>query len=780
MKAKTGANKLISIMLVTAVTFGLFAAVQLTAYAVNIGPRTSAYDDPANGIYVSPSGNDATANGSVDKPYKSINTALGAAPAGSTIILRGGTYKEGINVRVRKPNITIKSKKGEWAVIDLTAYNSGHNEDSGVYFDVDSSGGKMQSVEVMGGYYAVCMETKWNWGGSDDHVAASNIIIEDCKIHDSRYDTVKVKPNCKNITIRYNEIYNSGRAYNGTPSANNGEGNAEGIDNVNGNNMKVQNNYIHDIVGNGIYAKGGATDCMIENNRIERANGAGIMAGFDTSPDFFDLKVNPQYYENIRGVVRNNLIIDAGWEGIGLYGSKDAQIYNNTIVNAVKGGLYHSAVYFGLTYQDWDSKAGRPANINSGIHHNVVSQPASFSRQMIEIRYSGDLGGMSALSGKPTMNDNCYYIVGKSAAFTDNRTGNILSGAGLSAWKTHIGGESGTLEVNPSLGADYMTTNPQCAGMGIQYPLTVIPGTIPPNPTVYTLTVSGGTGGGSYTAGQTVNIMVNAAQPNKIFDKWTTSNGGSFGNASSVNTTFTMPSGAVTVTANWKDAPVTSISPATSTPDNTSPPPITTYTVTVNGGTGGGRYAAGAKVNVTAAAAPAGQAFDIWATSDGVSFSNAANSSTSFVMPSNTVTVTATYKDLPAGYYAVNVLADIGGTANANVTSAKQGDIVNLTAEEGEGYIFKGWQIESGVTVISGDRFTMPGNTVTIKAVFELIPGVTEPVETTDSGATTVPVPGNSGGFNRLWILFAVLSVTAVGGGIAFIIMRKKKENIRD
>ena len=432
-----------------------------------VGPRANNAEDPSDGIYVSPDGNDAAATGAIDAPYKSINAALAAASPGDTVILRSGTYREGVNVRPRKPNITIKSRKGEWAVIDLTAYDSGADEDSGVYFDPDASGCKLQCVEVKGGFYAVCTETRWDWGDPSDRTGASNIIIEDCILHDSRYDVVKIKPNCDNITIRYNEICNSGQAFGGDTS---GEKNAEGIDNVNGDGMKVQNNYIHDIVSTGVYAKGGATDVLIENNRIERAYGAGIMVGFDTSPEYFDISVNPQYYENIRGIVRNNLIINAGWEGIGLYGSKDAQVYNNTLVNAVSGGLYHSAIYFGLTYQDWESYAGRPANVNPNIHHNIVSQGASFNRPMIEIRYSNDLGGMSALDGKPTMDNNCYYVAGKSATFSDSRPGSTLTDGDLAAWMSHIGGEGGSLEVDPALGADYMPTNAQCAGMGIQSP----------------------------------------------------------------------------------------------------------------------------------------------------------------------------------------------------------------------------------------------------------------------------------------------------------------------
>ena len=442
-----------------------------------VGPRPNNYDDPANGIYVSPSGNDATANGSIDRPYKTINRALANAQAGATIVLRGGKYPQTVSTRVRIPNITIKSRKGEWAIIEHAYVHSRDNEESGIMFDPEASGGKLQAIEVIGGFYAVTIETKWGWNGDDDWMAASNMIIEDCILHDSKYDVVKVKPNCNNVIIRYNEIYNAGRYWvnEGTPA--NGEDNAEGIDNVQGNKMLVQNNYIHDIRGNGIYAKGGAVDVIIENNRIERINAAGIQLGFDTSPKWFDLTVNPKYYENIRGIVRNNLIIDVGWEGIGLYASKDAKVYNNTIVNAVGygTGLFHSPIYFGVATQDWDNPTGCPPNINPDIHHNIVSQPSTSKSLMIEIRYATGVYsfGLSGLEGKPTMNNNCYYIAGKNATFTDNRQGSVLNNAGFAAWKTHIGGESGSLEVNPSLNSDYMPTNAQCTGMGITAPLKI-------------------------------------------------------------------------------------------------------------------------------------------------------------------------------------------------------------------------------------------------------------------------------------------------------------------
>ncbi len=426
--------------------------------AGTFGPKACTGIDPVDGIYVSPSGNDTTADGTIGNPFKTINAALAAAEPGDTVILRNGNYREETDVRPRKMNITIKSKNGEWGVIDF----SGRYTDDiiAVNFDEDSGGGKLQCLEVVGGFYAFSTQTRWDWGEAD-RSGSSDIIIEDSIIHGSGRDLIKIKPNSNNVTIRRNEIYDSGR--NDSPT----DCNAEGIDNVNGDNMLVQNNYIHNICSTGVYCKGGATNCIIENNKIEKTGEAGILLGFDTSPEYFDLTVNPNYYENIGGIARNNLIIDTKASGIGMYASKDVQVYNNTLVN-VANGEYHSAIYFGVTFQDWDDTAKRPANINPTIHDNVISEPNTVQMPMINIRYSEELGGLSALNGKMNIRDNCYYIAGKSAEFRDFRPDSVLESGSLSQWITHIG-EAGSLEVNPELDSNYAVPMAnQCHGRGFR------------------------------------------------------------------------------------------------------------------------------------------------------------------------------------------------------------------------------------------------------------------------------------------------------------------------
>ncbi len=73
---------------------------------------------------------------------------------------------------------------------------------------------------------------------------------------------------------------------------------------------------------------------------------------------------------------------------------------------------------------------------------------------------------------------------------------------------------------------------------------------------VYSLSVASGTGSGSYKAGTWVFITAEAAPSGKVFDRWISSGGGTFEDASNASTTFMMPDHDVTLTATYKDAHV--------------------------------------------------------------------------------------------------------------------------------------------------------------------------------------------------------------------------------
>ncbi|KRC47323.1 hypothetical protein ASE16_18625 [Leifsonia sp. Root227] len=88
--------------------------MRVAAGAAAIG--TTQYAVPANAIAVSPSGSDSAA-GSVAAPFRTVQHALDVAPSGATIVLRGGSYHESLNVPSGKA-VTIQSYPKEAAWLD--------------------------------------------------------------------------------------------------------------------------------------------------------------------------------------------------------------------------------------------------------------------------------------------------------------------------------------------------------------------------------------------------------------------------------------------------------------------------------------------------------------------------------------------------------------------------------------------------------------------------------------------------------------------------------------
>jgi len=66
-------------------------------------------------IYISPDGNDQTGSGSIDNPFKSIQSGLDHAFEGDVCIVRGGRYDE--SVTIATDNITLRNYPGEFVLI---------------------------------------------------------------------------------------------------------------------------------------------------------------------------------------------------------------------------------------------------------------------------------------------------------------------------------------------------------------------------------------------------------------------------------------------------------------------------------------------------------------------------------------------------------------------------------------------------------------------------------------------------------------------------------------
>ncbi len=378
--------------------------------------------------YVAPDGDNALGDGSRTQPFRTVthvlDTSIDLTREGDTIILRNGVYHE-CDVRLRK-RLTLRSETGERAHIQCSMKVK---DSVVVQIDPEASGTRIADLELSGSmYYGIQLQTGWYRGEGQHESGASNIMLENLKIHDTGRDGIKITPKCDHVTIRKSEIWNTGAADPpGTPLE---QRNAEGIDNVGGSHMLVEDNHIHDTATTGLYFKGGASHVVVQRNRIENTGMAGILVGFDTSEEYFDLETNPQYYESIGAIVRNNIVRYTGYAGIGLYAARSAQIMNNTITDAARIG--HAAIYFGIPFQDWNPKAGRPPSVNPTIRNNLIVQDGG---TCIEVRWSRELGGLSALSGAPGTDYNGYQNRRGDCRFVDMRPQSSLRSGDLEEWQ---------------------------------------------------------------------------------------------------------------------------------------------------------------------------------------------------------------------------------------------------------------------------------------------------------------------------------------------------------
>lgn len=392
-------------------------------------------------IVVSTTGSDSTADGSESAPYRTLLAAAAAASSGDTIQLKAGLY-DNETVTIRSPNITITTHPTDVAAgrkAHLRADDQDTNKGFVMRFDFDSHGGWIHDLEISGGgYYAIKTESNWNWGVLPRR-GASNLLIEDSWIHDTGRDGIKLTPGSDYTTVRNSKIYNTGVR---------DASNADGIDNVNGDHMVVVDNHFHDIATSGLYPKGGASHALVERNLIERCGAFGIAVGFYTSGEWFDTTVNPEFYENIDGIARNNVVVDIAYSGIGIYGALRPKVYNNTIINAGRLGRAGISIAPGTVYNRTD--VYYPPVKDGQVYNNVVI--TNNSSPVVEVR---EVDGYYAIAGTFRMDNNHYHqTTGLGVKFDDDTKLGWLGGD-LAQWQAALKLDANSKAGDPLLSSTY-------------------------------------------------------------------------------------------------------------------------------------------------------------------------------------------------------------------------------------------------------------------------------------------------------------------------------------
>ena len=251
---------------------------------------------------------------------------------------------------------------------------------------------------------------------------------------------------------------------------------------------------------------------------------------------------------------------------------------------------------------------------------------------------------------------------------------------------------------------------------------------VPPPPVKYAVAVAGGIADkAEYAEGETVTIT--ATVPNaQNFNYWTSNDGVTFANASSVSTTFTMPGKPVSVKANFTDINIPSSSRSSSSSSG-----VATYSIITSSGIGGSvkanvKSSRGGKTITLQVESNDGYELQSLKVEDSrgndITVEKETDREYTFTMPYRKVTVTADFQSTKVSpTYAVTVNSGNGSgdyAENASVT------IMANTPESGKR--FKEWTGADGLMFTSGSAmtanatFTMPTRDVTVIATYEDIP----------------------------------------------------------
>lgn len=466
--------KRLSIVRLTAIKFNwlysIFGAVCLlfastTACSKKSGNTDNPGTNPptATTYYVSPNGSDASA-GTISNPLRGINTALGKANAGDTVIVRAGTYYEKILFpKSGRPdkNITLKAYTGEKVVIDGTGLSIVGKEALVTIRNVN--------YIVLEGF-EICnykSSTPWvNINGILADAGSSNIIIRKNKVYNIEHNVrpedgrsghgIEITGNTnmamKNILVEENEIHDCNTGYSENLTIN---GYVDGF--------IISKNKIYNTENIGIDAAGGYAA-----NTIPAFNYARNGVISDNELYNIDMSTGPLgghgaigiYVDGARKItVERNKVHEAD-RGIGIVSETDAYptdscvVRNNFVYNCVRTGIYlggylnyttggtkncyvvNNTLYFN------NREVGAFGEVEGEIRltENCISN--TIINNIIYARPANDvyIHKYTSTGSNNLIDYNLYYTTGSAKWIW-----NGVDYADYNAWKTACGGDANTI-----------------------------------------------------------------------------------------------------------------------------------------------------------------------------------------------------------------------------------------------------------------------------------------------------------------------------------------------
>jgi DNA-binding beta-propeller fold protein YncE len=609
-------------------------------------------------------GSDTTGDGSEAKPFATIQHGIDVAKTDYTVLVHPGTYIE--NLKFGNKNIIVKSKEGATkTIID------GNKQESVVTFIHDGditlgAAATLQGFTITNGIGTL---------GNDDtyrvEFYAGSRLGGGVLCH-------KTKPILTDLIITQNFAQRGGGIF------------GRGCEPTVVNTVINKNTAVTDGGGVGFvsgWLKRPAFKNVLIVENTAAGNGGGIFADYSTQATM----INSTISKNTSGYGRGGAIDRANASGVNLTNSivwdngtnpiywRGGTSYTSQIsYSIVQSGQSTNLISWGTGNLDAD-----PLFIGSGNYHLSSNSPA-LGKGTLSGAPTNDLEGLSRPAPVGSNPDMGAYEMGgfSTVALTVTKTGNgsgTITGDGSFAANSTV-----ILTATPDANSTFTGWSPTPCNFSFIMPANALTCTATFALKQFDLTVSkigNGTvnGGGTYAVGSTVTLTATPDAGYK-FIGW---------NPLTCKDSFAMPANALTCTATFEKLP----------PEQ--------FTLTVNkvgNGTvnGGGTYAVGATVNLTATP-DAGYKFIGW---------NPSTCKDSFAMPASALTCTATFEKLPPEQFTLTVNKVGNGTVNSGGTYAV-GSTVTLTATPDANSTFTGWSPSP-----CNDSFVMPAQNLTCTANF--------------------------------------------------------------
>jgi hypothetical protein len=420
--------------------------------------------------YVAPEGDNVN-RGTLEAPFQTIQRCLDVVEPGDTCLIREGTYYESLVLRTggtEGERITIQNYNGETVTINSgtarTLRTDGRRDSytfDGLRFITTGSGGNGDEGSLSFGNGV--------WDGNSTKTGGNNgFILRNCYVEGavSFYGHGNMVENCElngkrrwdngiwdRSGVSYDNVYRNNRVHGYTRR---GIWTMEHTENI-----LIENNTIYDVGQMGIDCDGAGSpvyDCRVIGNTIYDIGpewGVGIF--FENS--FSSVAAQNKIYDcdwgginfknygtgfadaeyrdkNLNTIVKNNVIYNTTYVGIGAESASGVKVYNNTIYNVSGSQWFFGAFYFN---DEGDRYTGGSYGSNNWvIKNNVIAKNDSYGF------YFEDLSKVNGL----VSSNNLYHHPSKQETHFDKNTERAYT---LGEFQAIGGQESNSLFGEPGL-----------------------------------------------------------------------------------------------------------------------------------------------------------------------------------------------------------------------------------------------------------------------------------------------------------------------------------------